>query len=119
MVPVIRLAVTCWTIAAGLWLLAPLMFGLWITLAVADTATERWRTSPFHAIQNGVGKIIPCRCRHKGGDVPLGTLICMNMPNGTVMARCDMELNNTSWVPTDMPCNLNSRNRFYSVASNG
>ena len=28
----------------------------------------------------------------------------MQTPRGIVLTRCDMLLNNTTWVPTDEPC---------------
>ena len=105
------------------WALPAILCTMLTAAVLADTSVEAWRTSPFHGVPNAAtGLPIPCRCRYQGRDVVLGTRVCMNMPNGTVMARCDLLLNNTTWVPTDVPCNLNSRNQFSpvpAVATNG
>jgi hypothetical protein len=71
--------------------------------------TEAWRTSPYHGAINGAGQPIPCLCRHRGRSYKLGEKVCLEMPNGVVLARCDMFLNNTSWIPTDEACTLSSR----------
>jgi hypothetical protein len=70
---------------------------------------EAWRTSPFHGLVNGAGQPIPCRCRHLGRAYNLGDKVCLQMPNGIVMARCDMFQNNTSWTPTEEACTLSWR----------
>lgn len=76
--------------------------------AMADGAPpapgEAWRASPYHGVTDGDGKTIPCLCRFRGQDFRLGTAVCMNTHVGTVIARCDLFLNNTTWVPTDQPC---------------
>jgi hypothetical protein len=75
--------------------------------ALAETAApgEAWRTSPYHGVTNpATGQRIPCLCRFKGEDYRLGASVCMNTHVGTVIARCDLELNNTTWKPTDQPC---------------
>jgi hypothetical protein len=78
-------------------------------------AEDAWKTSPFHGVPNAAtGKTIPCNCRYKGSELPLGAEICLNTPNGTVLARCDLHLNNTTWAPTTTPCQLNSSNRLKS-----
>jgi len=65
-------------------------------------------SSPFHGVRDGNGHIIPCRCRFRGLFYRLGDLVCMATPEGTVLTRCDLLLNNTSWVPTHTPCTLSS-----------
>jgi hypothetical protein len=73
---------------------------------------EAWRTSPFHGVTNGAtGRPIPCRCRHQGGAFRLGETVCMNTHLGTQVARCDLFLNNTSWVPTGVPCTMSDLGR--------
>jgi hypothetical protein len=75
--------------------------------AQAETAApgEAWRTSPFHGVTNeATGKKIPCVCRFRGEDYRLGASVCMSTHVGTVIVRCDLELNNTTWQPTDQPC---------------
>jgi hypothetical protein len=68
-----------------------------------------WPTSPFHGVLNGTGEPIPCRCRFQGSAFPLGTTLCMNTHLGVQLARCDLFLNNTTWVPTGVPCILSTR----------
>ena len=68
---------------------------------------EAWKSSPFHGVENGAtGQRIPCLCRFKGEDYRLGASVCMSTHLGTVVARCDLSLNNTTWVPTDQPCQI-------------
>ena len=68
-------------------------------------APEAWRTSPFHgAISGATGEAIPCLCLFRGRSFKLGERVCMQTPRGIVLTRCDMLLNNTTWVPTDEPC---------------
>jgi hypothetical protein len=71
---------------------------------------EEWRTSPFHGVISGAtGEPIPCRCRFQGTAYRLGDTVCMNTHLGTQLARCDLFLNNTSWVPTGVPCTMSRR----------
>lgn len=65
-----------------------------------------WPASPWHGVIDGNGEPIPCRCRFAGREWRLGALVCMTTHVGTVLARCDLNLNNTSWVPTSTPCEL-------------
>jgi hypothetical protein len=69
-------------------------------------ATSQWQTSPFHGVIGGDGKVIPCRCLFRGTAYRLGEKVCMNTPQGTVMTECDLQQNNTSWVPTSEPCTI-------------
>lgn len=75
---------------------------------VPSPAAERpaFPASPFHGVLDGNGHTIPCRCRFQGLLYQLGDLVCMSTPEGTVLTRCDLLLNNTSWVPTHTPCTL-------------
>ena len=52
------------------------------------------------------GESIPCRCRFQGTDYRLGDTVCMNTHLGVQLARCDLFLNNTSWVPIGVPCTM-------------
>ena len=71
------------------------------------SSLEAWRTSPFHAaISGATGLPIPCLCRFRGHDFPVGERVCMQTLNGIVVTRCDLFQNNTTWVPTDEPCTL-------------
>lgn len=90
---------TIGTIAAAALMAAP--------SAAAEQPVEAWRTSPFHgAISGATGKPIPCLCRYKGRDFQLGERVCMQTQNGIVLTRCDLFLNNTTWVPSDEPCTM-------------
>jgi len=62
------------------------------------------RITPGQVIDGWTGKPIPCRCRYKDRTYNLGDIICMYTPRGTVFTRCELFLNNTSWMPTDEPC---------------
>ena len=97
-------------------LLAPLVAAALAPVAVravdpAASARElppaAWPTSPFHGVISGATREpIPCRCRFKGGEVKLGETVCMETPLGVQLARCDLFLNNTSWVPLGVPCTI-------------
>ena len=66
-----------------------------------------WPTSPFHGVISGAtGEAIPCRCRFQGTAYRLGDTVCMSTPLGVQFARCDLILNNTSWIPTGEPCTM-------------
>jgi hypothetical protein len=70
---------------------------------------EAWRTSPFHGVPNAAtGLPIPCQCRYQGSALPLGAKVCLHTRDGPRLARCDLLLNNSTWVPTDAACDLNS-----------
>ena len=59
-----------------------------------------------------------CTCKYKERDIPEGTTICMQTPNGAQMAKCEKVLNNTSWKFTNAVCpTANSQGvKNYSVA---
>jgi hypothetical protein len=65
--------------------------------------------SPYHGVTDGDGRTIPCRCRFDGREYRLGEAVCMTTHVGTVIARCDLMLNNTSWIPTTTACEISSR----------
>ena len=65
-----------------------------------------WPTSPYHGVTDGDGKTIPCLCRFQGTDFRVGDTVCMNTHLGVQLARCDLFLNNTSWVPIGVPCTM-------------
>ena len=66
-----------------------------------------WPTSPFHGVISGAtGDAIPCRCRFRGNAYRLGDTVCMTTHLGVQLARCDLLLNNTSWVPIGVPCTM-------------
>jgi hypothetical protein len=62
-------------------------------------------TSPHRGVIDGwTGKPIPCRCRFDGRSFELGSVVCMSTHVGTVLTRCDIVGNNTSWMPSREPC---------------
>jgi hypothetical protein len=66
-----------------------------------------WPSSPYHGVISGAtGEPIPCRCRYHDSDFRLGDTVCMNTYRGVQLARCDLFLNNTSWVPIGVPCTM-------------
>ena len=66
-----------------------------------------WPTSPYHGVISGAtGEPIPCRCRFQGTAYRLGDTVCMTTHLGVQFARCDLFLNNTSWIPTGEPCTM-------------
>jgi hypothetical protein len=72
-----------------------------------QTPPPAWPTSPFHGVISGAtGQPIPCRCRFQGAEFGLGATVCMNTHLGVQLARCDLFLNNTTWVPIGVPCVL-------------
>lgn len=54
--------------------------------------------------QKLAGPDIPCTCRFKGQDVPLGQTMCLDLPSGQVLATCDRVLNNTAWKTLQQGC---------------
>ena len=65
------------------------------------------RITPGQVI-DGWGRVIPCRCRYQGQTFKLGDIICMNTHVGTVLTRCELYLNNTSWMPSSEACTISS-----------
>jgi hypothetical protein len=78
--------------------------------ANADPAPgEAWKSSPHHGVTNGAtGRPIPCLCRFRDRDFRLGDAVCMQTHLGVMITKCDLQLNNTTWVPTHQPCTLSS-----------
>lgn len=54
---------------------------------------------------------IPCVCLFQGRQFRLGDIVCMNTFRGTVLTRCELVLNNTSWTPSDDPCTVSDAGR--------
>ena len=68
-----------------------------------------WPNSPFLGAVDGVTGIpVPWLCRSEGVVYQLGDTVCMNTHLGVQMARCDLVLNNTSWMPIGLPCSIGS-----------
>jgi hypothetical protein len=74
-----------------------------------------WPTSPFHGVIDGAtGLPIPCLCRYQGVAYRLGDTVCMSTHLGRQLTRCDLFLNNTSWVPTGVPCTMSTRRQQFA-----
>jgi hypothetical protein len=105
-----KLRLLCAAIVAAT-LLAPLHLSRAVEGTVSGAgpgvAPPAWPTSPFHGVISGAtGEPIPCRCRHRGSAYRLGEEVCMSTHLGVQLARCDLVLNNTSWIPTGVPCTM-------------
>jgi hypothetical protein len=78
--------------------------------AAPGVPAPAWPSSPFHGVISGAtGEPIPCRCRFGGNDYRLGETVCMRTHMGVQLARCDLFLNNTSWIPIGVPCAMSRR----------
>lgn len=106
-------------LAAAAWLLcpAPAYTEPPAQRAQDGSAAENWRTSPWHGLIDGAGKVIPCRCRFQGREFRLGETVCMQTHMGTVLTRCDLFMNNTSWIPTSEACAISTAPSPMSVAA--
>ncbi|MBV9079064.1 MAG: hypothetical protein JO048_16495 [Methylobacteriaceae bacterium] len=48
---------------------------------------------------------VPCECRYRGERFELGSVMCLADPNGgTMLARCDMSQNVTTWTVLGKSC---------------
>ncbi|GLS33322.1 hypothetical protein [Neomesorhizobium albiziae] len=45
-----------------------------------------------------------CQCRANGREFEQGQLACLKLPDGMQLARCGMELNNSSWKKVQDGC---------------
>lgn len=52
---------------------------------------------------------IRCICRFNGEEYGLGRVVCISTPGGSMLKRCAMHLNNTSWEPMNIPCTISAR----------
>ena len=79
-----------------------------------------WPSSPFHGVIDGAtGLPIPCLCRYQGEAYRLGDTVCMNTHLGRQLTRCDLFLNNTSWVPTGVPCTTSALPQSFAARRAG
>jgi hypothetical protein len=119
--PHVRHAFAAATIAAALVWSHPLR----AADAVENGATQTvpppaWPTSPYHGVISGAtGEPIPCRCRYRDSDFRLGDTVCMTTYRGVQLARCDLFLNNTTWVPIGVPCTMSLMPGTSEMASTG
>jgi len=81
------------------------------TIAVAQSTSPappaapapRWQSAPNDGWSPPE---IPCNCLFRGRSYEVGTVVCMDTPQGTMLTRCDKVLNNTSWMPTGEACTI-------------
>ena len=59
--------------------------------------------APVQAFAGEDGKGCTCRATD-GSKIAEGATACIRSAKGMVMARCERELNNTSWKFLDQPC---------------
>jgi hypothetical protein len=79
--------------------------------AAQSVPPPAWPTSPYHGVTDGAGNRIPCLCRFGGAAYRLGDTVCMNTHLGVQLARCDLFMNNTSWIPIGVPCTMSRLDR--------
>ncbi|WP_306028848.1 hypothetical protein [Stappia sp. MMSF_3263] len=63
------------------------------------------------------GANMNCTCRFFGTDYKLGDMICLRGPNGPRMARCSMNLNNTTWKTLERSCPTSLRQAPHTIAT--
>jgi len=85
-------------------------------MTAAPALGQAVQSSPFHRMQDGNGRIIPCECWIGGQLVQLGTTACMDTPNGRQISRCSLVENVTSWVPTGESCRTSRLDRQHGLA---
>jgi hypothetical protein len=83
----------------------------------ASPAIPDPRITPGQVIDGWTGLPIPCRCRYRGQTYRLGDVVCMNTNLGTVFTRCELFLNNTSWMPTREPCTTSELPTTHATAA--
>ncbi|HWL70919.1 MAG TPA: hypothetical protein VNS22_21440 [Geminicoccus sp.] len=49
-----------------------------------------------------------CPCRHAGGMAEQGDIVCLDVNGKRQLARCEMVLNNASWRPLGIDCDVTS-----------
>ena len=78
----------------------PLPPALIVTLGVLTALA-----APAHAEEpvptNGA---IPCTCRYKGTDIPVGQTVCVVISEQARLMVCDRVLNNTAWKVIGEDC---------------
>jgi hypothetical protein len=86
---------------------------LWVAVPAAvsepiQTGPREPNLMPGQVIDGWTGLPIPCRCLYKGQAYKLGDVVCMSTPVGVVLTRCELFLNNTSWMPMPAhePCTI-------------
>ncbi len=75
-----------------------------IALLAAATSCTSAGAAEFGLRQRWQPVLPECTCRYNGQHLPLGTLRCLQTPDGPRLAECVKELNVTSWRPSRRPC---------------
>jgi hypothetical protein len=57
-------------------------------------------------LSGSTGAPIPCECIFKGRTFKVGERVCMATNVGTVITRCELAQNNTTWQPSSEPCTV-------------
>ena len=60
-----------------------------------------------------------CRCRADGKSYELGEVVCLDLPSGSRLARCEMAQNVTSWTLLGGACPMASAAPAEPVQSTG
>lgn len=66
-----------------------------IALGMIVTGMFAWASGPAFA---------DCECLANGKIFHHGEVACLSLPSGSFLARCDMELNNSSWKKMQDGC---------------
>jgi hypothetical protein len=92
----------------GVRLIATGMATLVLCAAAARAGAHVPTPMSYRGMKNADGVPIPCVCVAEGKILALGTRICLQTPDGRQMARCELAVNVTSWVPTGAPCDVST-----------
>ena len=57
-------------------------------------------------LSGATGAPIPCECVFKGRAYKVGDRVCMATHVGTVITRCELAQNITTWQPSSEPCTV-------------
>jgi len=78
----------CYALAMNMFKRISLKLGIWASLVVASLFIL-----PINIANAGPN----CTCRANGQDYNEGQIICIRLPSGAQLSRCERVLNNTSW----------------------
>ncbi len=77
-----------------------LMIG-WLGALSAACATNNFASAAEPVPTN---EQIPCTCRYKGADIPVGRSVCIVISDEARLMVCDRVLNNTAWKLVSEGC---------------
>ena len=75
-----------------------------LALAVIAATLAAPTAARAQAAAEEATRAIPCTCRFKGRDIPVGQTMCLDLPGGRVLAQCGRVLNNTAWKTLQKGC---------------